>query len=88
MPQEAKIDVKEDRLEKDLGIDDLHRVLDAFHAFERVKKAFHAYHGEGTAESHGAFEEHRKRLKEDPAGLAALLRALGYRRRRLGAHAG
>ena len=54
-----------DQIEKHLGIDDMHKVLDAYHAFERMKKAFDAYHGEGSAESLGAFEEHRKRLKED-----------------------
>ena len=71
-----------DQIEKHLGIDDMHKVLDAYHAFERMKKAFDAYHGEGSAESLGAFEEHRKRLKEDTAGLETLLRALRYRRGR------
>ena len=71
-----------DGLEEALGIEDMYKVLDAYHAFERMKKAFDAYHGEGSAESLGAFEEHRKRLKEDPGGLDGLLRALRYRRNR------
>lgn len=71
-----------DELEEALGIEDMYKVLDAYHAFERMKKAFDAYHGEGSAESLGVFEEHRKRLKEDPGGLDGLLRALRYRRNR------
>ena len=71
-----------EELESQLEIDDMHKVLDAYHALERLKQALDAYHGEGSAKASGAFEELRQRLCEDPDGVAAVLRALRYRRDR------
>lgn len=69
-------------LERQLGIEDMYRVLDAYHALERLKQALDAYHGEGSAKSRGAFEELRQHLIEDPNGVESVLRALRYRRDR------
>ncbi len=69
-------------LENRLGITDMHKVLDAYHALEHLKLGLDAYHGEGSAKSRGAFEEFRQRLFEDNDGVEALLRGLRYRRDR------
>jgi hypothetical protein len=69
-----------DELSRELDIPDLHKVLDAFHALERIKKALDAYHGEGSAKASGAFSELRQRLCEEPDGVVRVLRALRYRR--------
>lgn len=71
-----------DELERDLGIEDMHRALDAYHALERLKQALDAYHGEGSAKSRGAFEEFRQRLTDEPGGVESVLRGLRYRRGR------
>lgn len=60
--------------------DEIRKAVDAFHVFERVKRALDAYHGEGTAESKAAFEQYRVWMREYPDGVRRVLRALRYRR--------
>ena len=67
-------------LKRELGIDDIHEVLDAFHVLERIKKALDTYHGEGSPKSKGVFEELRETLIEQEDGIKTVLRALRYRR--------
>ncbi len=71
-----------EQLKIELGIVDIHEVLDVFHVLERIKKALDTYHGEGSAKSKGSFEELRARLLENHNGVTQVLRALRYRRDR------
>lgn len=59
---------------------EIKRVLDIFHALERVKKAMDAYHGEGSSASKAAFEECRIWLREEDDGVDRVIRALRHRR--------
>jgi hypothetical protein len=69
-------------LEKQLEIPGMRKVLDAFHALERMKKAIDAAEGEGSAKAKWVFAELRERLCEEEDGVQSVLRALRYRRGR------
>lgn len=69
-------------LGKRLEIERFEEAEDIFHVLEHVKKAFDAYHGEGSPEAKAAFEEARIWLRESEDGAERVIRALRYRRDR------
>lgn len=54
-------------------------VVDVYHAFEHLKKALDAYHGDDKAKSKAEFESYRVILKEVDDGVDQVIRTLKYR---------
>lgn len=53
-------------------------VLDFFHAVEHLSRASEAILGKKSEKGRKWYDEYRARLKEDPGGVAALVRSLRY----------
>lgn len=56
--------------------------VDFFHASEHLHAAVAAAYGDGTRETRHRFEEHRDRLRDEPDGVSATIRALAYLKRK------
>lgn len=71
---------------EELGLErkDVIEVLDFFHAMEHIKKALDTVYGEGNQEGKVVFEECRTWLRECDDGVERVIRALKYRRRKVG----
>lgn len=56
--------------------------IDFFHASEHLHAALAAAYGDGTRETRYRFEEYRDRLRDEPEGVTAVIRALAYLKRK------
>lgn len=64
------------------------RIVDFYHACEHLKAGLDCYYVEGNLKGRGAFECLRTVLKEAEDGVEQVIRALKYRRGRVGARGG
>ncbi len=55
-----------------------HEIVDFYHAAEHLKKAFDLSYGENSAKSREKFTTYRHILKDEPAGVEKVIKALAY----------
>ncbi len=55
-------------------------LVDFYHACEHLKKAFDAAYGENSSKSKAQFEKYRYTVRDEPAGVEKIIRALAHLR--------